>query len=138
MDSRWGAAGLYTTLTKAARNRPRSGGITWECYDRIEMSRFSIDSRRLRRLAREARRIAALLVIVGVIRLLHATTHEPEPIWHGLLLRLYYIPILVSAYWYGAFGGLLVAILSSMAYAPHLRENRALEAGRYVEIVFFT
>ena len=54
-----------------------------------------------------------------------------------MLLRLYYIPILVSAYWYGPFGGLLVAIASSVAYAPHLRENPALEQGRYAEIVFF-
>lgn len=101
------------------------------------MGRFSSDPQRLDGFRRETVRIAALLLIVGAIRLLHATTHEPPPIWHGLLLRLYYIPILLSAYWYGAFGGLLVAVLSSMAYAPHLRENRALEAGRYAEIVFF-
>jgi signal transduction histidine kinase len=55
-----------------------------------------------------------------------------------LLLRLYYIPVLVGAYWYGAFGGLLVALTCSMAYVPHLREQSpALEAGRYAEIVVF-
>jgi signal transduction histidine kinase len=88
-------------------------------------------------LAREARRITALLAIVVAIGLVHATVHESEAIWHDLLLRLYYIPILVSAYWYGAFGGLLVAVASSVAYAPHLRETASLEAGRYAEIVFF-
>jgi two-component system, NtrC family, sensor histidine kinase HydH len=92
---------------------------------------------RHRGLVREAPRIAALFGIVAAIGLLHTTTHEPEAIWVGLLLRLYYIPILISAYWYGAFGGLLVAVVSSMAYAPHLRESPALEQGRFAEIVFF-
>jgi signal transduction histidine kinase len=88
-------------------------------------------------LVREARRATALLAILVAVGLLHAVIHEPDAIWVGLLLRLYYIPILVSAYWYGPFGGLLVAIASSVAYAPHLRENPALEEGRYAEIVFF-
>ena len=53
-------------------------------------------------------------------------------------MRLYYIPILVGAYWYGAFGGLLIAVACSMAYVPHLREQSpAFEAGRYAEIVVF-
>ena len=95
------------------------------------------DASRRSSLAREGRRIGALVAIVLAIRLLHSSTHEPEAIWVGLLLRLYYIPILVSAYWYGPFGGLLMAVASSLAYAPHLRENPALEEGRYAEIVFF-
>jgi signal transduction histidine kinase len=88
-------------------------------------------------LAREARRIAALLIIVIAIRLAYSLTDEPAAIRVGVLLRLYYIPILVSAYWYGPFGGLLMAVAASVAYAPHLRENPALEQGRFAEIVFF-
>jgi two-component system, NtrC family, sensor histidine kinase HydH len=88
-------------------------------------------------LAREARRIAALLIIVVAIRLTYSMTDEPAAIRVGVLLRLYYIPILVSAYWYGPFGGLLMAVAASVAYAPHLRENPALEQGRFAEIVFF-
>ena len=88
-------------------------------------------------LAREARRIAALLIIVVAIRLTYSLTDEPAAIRVGVLLRLYYIPILVSAYWYGPFGGLLMAVAASVAYAPHLRENPALEQGRFAEIVFF-
>lgn len=83
-------------------------------------------------------RVGGLLLAIVAISLLHAATHQSDVIWHGLLLRLYYLPILVAAYWYGAFGGLLVAVASSMAYVPHLREQSpAFEAGRYAEIVVF-
>jgi signal transduction histidine kinase len=95
------------------------------------------DPSRRRGLVREAGRVAALLAIIVAIGLLHDTTHEPEAISVGLLLRLYYIPILAGAYWYGPFGGLLLAVASSIAYSPHLRETPALEEGRFAEIIFF-
>ena len=101
------------------------------------MGRQPDDVSRRRGLVHEAVRVATLLAIVIAIRFAHSTMHPPEAIWVGLLLRLYYIPILVSAYWYGPFGGLLVAVASSVAYAPHLRQSPALEEGRYAEIVFF-
>jgi two-component system, NtrC family, sensor histidine kinase HydH len=91
-----------------------------------------------RALASDVTRISGVLLAIVAISLLHSTTDQSEVIWHGVLLRLYYIPILVAAYWYGAFGGLLVALASSMAYVPHLREQSpAFEAGRYAEIVVF-
>jgi two-component system, NtrC family, sensor histidine kinase HydH len=91
-----------------------------------------------RALASEVTRISGVLLAIVAISLLHSTTNQSEVIWHGLLLRLYYIPILAAAYWYGAFGGLLVALASSMAYVPHLREQSpAFEAGRYAEIAVF-
>jgi signal transduction histidine kinase len=92
----------------------------------------------LLRRARDPVRIGGLVLAIVAISLLHGATDQSEVIWHGLSLRLFYIPILVGAYWYGAFGGLFVAIASSMAYVPHLREQSpAFEAGRYAEIVVF-
>ena len=91
-----------------------------------------------RALPRNIARIGSLVLAIVAISLLHAGTNQSAVIWHGLLLRLYYSPILVAAYWYGAFGGLLVALASSVAYVPHLREQSpAVEAGRYAEIVVF-
>jgi two-component system sensor histidine kinase HydH len=88
--------------------------------------------------ASDAIRIGGLLLVIAALSLLHSATNESEVIWHGLLLRLYYIPILIGAYWYGAFGGLLVALVCSLAYVPHLREQgSSFEAGRYAEIVVF-
>ncbi len=103
------------------------------------MGKATDDKSRLRRaLASDIARISGLLLVIAAISLLHAATNQTEVIWHGLLIRLYYIPILLGAYWYGAFGGLLVAMASSMAYVPHLREqSAAFEAGRYAEIVVF-
>jgi two-component system, NtrC family, sensor histidine kinase HydH len=120
-----------------ADNRLRMGSRS-KCYDRCDMSP-STDWRLLcRALASDATRIGGLLLAIVAISLLHSATNQSEVIWHGLLLRLYYIPVLVGAYWYGAFGGLLVALTCSMAYVPHLREQSpALEAGRYAEIVVF-
>jgi two-component system, NtrC family, sensor histidine kinase HydH len=99
----------------------------------------SVNGSFLRRaLTSDVIRISGVLLAIVAISLLHSTTNQSEVIWHGLLLRLYYLPILVAAYWYGAFGGLLVALVSSMAYVPHLREQSpAFEAGRYAEIVVF-
>ena len=110
----------------------------WRCYDRIDMGRSTDQSLLRRTPARDATRIGGLVLVIVALSLLHSTTNESEVIWHGLLLRLYYIPILIGAYWYGAFGGLLIALASSMAYVPHLREQAsAFEAGRYAEIVVF-
>lgn len=109
-----------------------------ECYDGIDMDRSTDEAPLRRGLASDATRIGSLLLIIVAISLVHAATNQSEVTWHGLLLRLYYIPILVGAYWYGAVGGLLIAVACSMAYAPHLREqSAAFEAGRYAEIVVF-
>ena len=99
----------------------------------------SVDAAAPRRaLAGHVTRIGGLLLGIVTISLLHAAASRSEVIWHGLLLRLYYLPILFAAYSYGAFGGLLVAVTSSLAYVPHLREQSAsLEAGGYAEIVVF-
>jgi len=102
------------------------------------MGRPRDDSSLRQALTHDATRIGGLLAVLVAISLLHSATNLSEVVWHGLLLRLYYIPILIGAYWYGAFGGVLVAVASSMAYVPHLREQgSAAEAGRYAEIVVF-
>jgi two-component system sensor histidine kinase HydH len=102
------------------------------------MGRWTNESPLRRLLTSDAIRIGGLLLVIVVISFLHSATNESEVIWHGLLLRLYYVPILIGAYWYGAFVGLLMAVACSLAYAPHLREQgQAFEAGRYAEIVVF-
>jgi two-component system, NtrC family, sensor histidine kinase HydH len=95
-------------------------------------------SRLRRTVASDASRICGVLLAIVTISIAHGAANGSGAVWHGLLLRLYYIPILVGAYWYGAFGGLLVAMACSVAYVPHLREQPlAFEVGRYAEIVVF-
>jgi two-component system, NtrC family, sensor histidine kinase HydH len=86
----------------------------------------------------DASRIAGLVLAIFAISILGYETKGSDAVWRGLLLRLYYVPILIGAYWYGPFGGVLVALACSLGYTPHLREPpSAFEAGRYAEIVVF-
>ncbi|GAC1454955.1 MAG: hypothetical protein PVSMB1_04260 [Gemmatimonadaceae bacterium] len=84
-------------------------------------------------------RVSGWLLAIVATSLFHDTTNRSQVIWHELLLRLCDVPILVRAYWYRAFGGLPVALASSMAYVPHIWEQtRRFEASRYAETSCFT
>jgi len=81
-------------------------------------------------------RVAALAGAIAAISLLRYVT-EPSFL-HELSLRLYYLPILMGAYWYGAPGGLVVAVVSSVAYVHHIADAAApFDANRYAEVVVF-
>lgn len=62
-----------------------------------------------------------LLFIVGVLIAHHltptTTTYQPL---HVLYQRILYIPIVLSAFWYGWRGGLLAAVVTSAGYLPHI------------------
>jgi two-component system, NtrC family, sensor histidine kinase HydH len=102
------------------------------------MHRSAESSMPCRTPASDALRIAGLVLAILAISIVHYETTGSEAVWHGLLLRLYYVPVLLGAYWYGAFGGVLAALACTVGYTPHLREQpAAFEAGRYAEIVVF-
>jgi two-component system sensor histidine kinase HydH len=83
-------------------------------------------------------RAAALFVAIVAISALRYATGGSESIWHELSLRLYYLPILISAYWYGAPGGLIVALVSSAVYVQHIfQPTSTFDASRYAEVVVF-
>jgi len=83
-------------------------------------------------------RIAALIgSIVAVSVLRYATAPSPN-VWHELSLRLYYVPILAGAYWYGPVGGVLVASISSIMYVHRVLPSTPVFDGvRYAEVVVF-
>lgn len=84
--------------------------------------------------------LAALLLIVS---LLHYFTPTEIPLLHQVYRRLYYIPILFAAYWFGPKGGLFTALISTLLYLPHIlfqwRHPPAASAGQgqYGEIIMF-
>jgi two-component system, NtrC family, sensor histidine kinase HydH len=83
-------------------------------------------------------RAAGLIGAIVAISALRYATGGSRSIWHELSLRLYYLPILVSAYWYGAPGGLIVALVSSAVYVQHIfQPTSTFDAGRYAEVVVF-
>ena len=83
-------------------------------------------------------RAGGLLVSIATISLLRYATGSSQSLAHELSLRLYYVPILVSAYWYGVVGGLAIAFVSSIAYVHHmLPVTLTFDTGRYAEVVVF-
>ena len=84
--------------------------------------------------------IAGSLVAISFLRYatLRYATEPLASIWHELSLRLYYVPILMAAYWYGVTGGLVVALLSATAYLNRMMPGAPrFDPSRYAEIVVF-
>ena len=88
-------------------------------------------------------RVRLLLVAASIvgISLLHYLTPLHRPALHDLLQRLYYLPIILSAYWFGFRGGLGAAIAVSLLYAPHILfqwgDHPTLAPEKYLEMVIF-
>ncbi len=84
---------------------------------------------------------AALLVMILVISLLHYYTPTTKELLHNIYQRLYYIPILLSCFWFGWRGGLLTSILAGALYAPHIflhwRHETSYIYNQIIEIVMF-
>ncbi len=78
--------------------------------------------------------------VVG-ISLLHYFTPLHLPYLHDIFQRLYYLPIILAALWYGFRGGLLCSIIVSVAYAPHLLfqwgGHLTMEMEKYLEILLY-
>jgi signal transduction histidine kinase len=83
-------------------------------------------------------RAVSLVASIAAISLLRYVTGPSPTLLHELSLRLYYIPILVGAYWYGVFGGLAIAAISSVAYVNRASELvSTFDRGRLAEVAVF-
>ncbi len=82
-----------------------------------------------------------LLSFVVGISLLHYLTPLHLPYLHDIFQRLYYLPIILAALWYGLRGGLLCSIVVSIAYAPHILFQwggaLTMEMEKYLEILLY-
>ncbi len=63
---------------------------------------------------------AVLVMIVIGIGLLHAFTPGHLFLYHDTYRRLSYFPITLGALWFGITGGIILALLTSAAFIPHL------------------
>ncbi|MBI2835119.1 MAG: sensor histidine kinase [Acidobacteria bacterium] len=83
----------------------------------------------------------ALAVSIVAISVLHYATSPSQLVWHEIYQHLYYVPVIVGAYWYGVAGGLACAIATSLAYLPHIQwtwgHDLAYAADQYAEIGIF-
>lgn len=61
----------------------------------------------------------AVWLPIGMVTVLHYGTGH-ETMWaHGILRRVYYLPIILAAFRSGLAGGLAAAIVTTVAYVPH-------------------
>lgn len=87
--------------------------------------------------------IRSLVLLVGILAIasLHYVTDPSQIILHEIYNYLCYVPIIVAANWYGAWGGVAVAAVTSAVFIPHIRmawaENEAYSASLYAQVVAF-
>lgn len=65
-------------------------------------------------------RVAVIVVSLLVISVVHYAASASEVAWHEVFQRAYYLPIVVSALWYGLRGGLQAAALAALLFLPHV------------------
>jgi signal transduction histidine kinase len=63
---------------------------------------------------------ASLVLVVIGIGMLHFFTPGYMIFYHDMFRRLSYFPIVLGAIWFGVWGGLLLAVMSSIAFIPHV------------------
>jgi signal transduction histidine kinase len=81
-------------------------------------------------------------VTILLISALHFLTPVESILLHQIYQRLYYIPIILAALWYGWRGGLGAASLASLSYVPHIalhwqHQNYDYALNQYAEITMF-
>ena len=86
-------------------------------------------------------RSALVVLSVIAISLLHYLTPLHLHYLHDIFQRLYYLPIIMAAFWYGFRGGLACAILVSIVYAPHILfqwgGTMTMDLEKYLEIFLY-
>ncbi|QXE90886.1 sensor histidine kinase [Geomonas subterranea] len=83
----------------------------------------------------------SLTACVVAISLLHYLTPLRLGMLHDIFQRLYYIPIILAAYWFGFRGGIGCALLVTVAYAPHILfqwgGHISMEMEKYLEVILY-
>jgi two-component system sensor histidine kinase HydH len=86
-------------------------------------------------------RISILIAAVIGISLSHYFTPLSLHMLHDIFQRLYYIPIILAAFWFGLKGGIACAVVVSILYAPHIMFQWGghinMEMEKYLEIVLY-
>lgn len=86
--------------------------------------------------------VLTISVMVLLVAALHFLTPVDRLVLHQIYQRLYYIPIILAAIWYGWRGGLGAALAASLSYIPHIalhwqHQNYDYALNQYAEITLF-
>lgn len=90
---------------------------------------------------RQLIRLTLLLLLVAAVTALHYLTGTEHSHSHGIYRRLYYIPIVLGGIWFYLRGGVIIALLVSFLYAPHILFQwghlPAVHIEQYLEIMIY-
>ena len=86
--------------------------------------------------------LVLLAVTILVISVLHYATPADSIVLHQVYQRVYYIPIILAAFWFGLRGGLGAAAFAALTYLPHIllhwqHLNYEYALNQYAEIALF-
>lgn len=86
-------------------------------------------------------RVAIASAGIAAATVLHYTTSPSMILWHELFQRLYYLPIIYAAIFFGWRGGLLASTFSALCYIPHIlmawHHMPEYAMNQYAEIIVF-
>jgi two-component system sensor histidine kinase HydH len=91
--------------------------------------------------ARPLTRVAVVAVGIAAATALHYFTSPSLLLWHNLFQRLYYLPIVYAAIYFGWRGGLVASTASAICYIPHIlmawHHMPDYAMNQYAEIIVF-
>ncbi len=86
-------------------------------------------------------RICSIIVLVALITLLHFLTGQSQHYYHIVFRELYFLPILLAAFWFGIRGGLLTSAAISAFYLPlvvmHWQQFSPDDLDKSLEVILF-
>ena len=87
------------------------------------------------------RRAVVIAVGIAIATALHYLTSPSLILWHELFQRLYYLPIIYAAIFFGWRGGLVASLCSAICYIPHIlmawHHMPEYALNQYAEIIVF-
>ena len=90
---------------------------------------------------RSSLRILLLALAIAGISLVHYITPLHLHYLHDVFQRLYYLPVIFAALWFGLRGGLACSLVVSIVYAPHILfqwgDHLTVELEKYLEILLY-
>lgn len=86
-------------------------------------------------------KIATILFLVFALAFFHFMTGIEQSPYYGFYCRLYYLPIVLAGLWFCLRGGIIVSILVTILFAPHLFFQwggaNSIPFEHYLEMFFF-
>ncbi len=86
-------------------------------------------------------RIALIVFLILLVTLLHYSTGRMQSYHHLLFREFYFLPIILSSFWFGLRGGLAASLFVSCLYIPHIVMNwqnfSPDDLDKVLELLFF-